>query len=337
MKKIKIKIKNIIKKLIPKFILNLYYIKNNKVEYINADDIVVKKNYYLSKLTNVIEAEPIKIIDCFTFFNEIDLLKMRIELLYDHVDKFVISEANVTFSGKRKPYNFLERRNDFKQYLDKIEYLRYEPNIKNLNFTKPNKMDQSHAAWQIEIGQRDFLYSAVKDLDDDSLIIVSDVDEIWDPITMNILKNKMHIIKSVRLDMEFHYFYMNCKGVGPQNSRWNRAFCTLPSELKVNPSLGFSEIRTSNLKMPTIKKGGWHFSYLGGTESVINKIKSFSHQELNTEEIIEFDRINRCINLGLDPFNRENYVWAFFPVEAYSSQLASIMHKNIKFIKTNLI
>ena len=45
-----------------------------------------------------------KIIDAFSFFNEVDLLKLRLEYLRDVVDYFVISECNYTHSGKSKPY-----------------------------------------------------------------------------------------------------------------------------------------------------------------------------------------------------------------------------------------
>ena len=40
------------------------------------------------------------VYDCFQFFNELDILKLRMHVLNDVVDKFVISEATVTFSGE---------------------------------------------------------------------------------------------------------------------------------------------------------------------------------------------------------------------------------------------
>ena len=43
------------------------------------------------------------VYDCFQFFNELDILKLRMHVLDDVVDKFVISEATVTFSGEKKP------------------------------------------------------------------------------------------------------------------------------------------------------------------------------------------------------------------------------------------
>ena len=44
------------------------------------------------------------VYDCFQFFNELDILKLRMHVLNDVVDKFVISEATVTFSGRKSRY-----------------------------------------------------------------------------------------------------------------------------------------------------------------------------------------------------------------------------------------
>ena len=48
------------------------------------------------------------IYDCFTFFNELDLLEIRLNVLRDVVDRFVLVEAGETHTGKRKPLYFRE-------------------------------------------------------------------------------------------------------------------------------------------------------------------------------------------------------------------------------------
>ena len=45
-----------------------------------------------------------KVYDCFTFFNELDLLEVRLNELYNSVDYFVIAEANMSHSGRPKEY-----------------------------------------------------------------------------------------------------------------------------------------------------------------------------------------------------------------------------------------
>ena len=60
------------------------------------------------------------IYDCFTFFNEFDLLEIRLNELDSVVDKFVLVEATKTFSGKDKPLYFNENKNKFNKFLNKI-------------------------------------------------------------------------------------------------------------------------------------------------------------------------------------------------------------------------
>lgn len=44
------------------------------------------------------------IYDCFSFFNELDLLEIRLNVLKDVVDRFVLVEAGETHAGKPKPF-----------------------------------------------------------------------------------------------------------------------------------------------------------------------------------------------------------------------------------------
>ena len=60
------------------------------------------------------------VYDCFIFFDEFDLLEIRLTLLDDVVDYFVIVESNFTFSGKKKNYNFKVAEKRFSKWLNKI-------------------------------------------------------------------------------------------------------------------------------------------------------------------------------------------------------------------------
>jgi len=63
------------------------------------------------------------IYDCFTFYNELDLLHVRLHELYDVVDRFVLVEANQTFQGNPKRLYFQEEKKAFAQYADKIVHV----------------------------------------------------------------------------------------------------------------------------------------------------------------------------------------------------------------------
>lgn len=62
-----------------------------------------------------------KVFDCFTYFNEDQLLKLRLETLWNKVDYFVICEATKTHTGKDKGINF--KIENFEKYKEKIRYL----------------------------------------------------------------------------------------------------------------------------------------------------------------------------------------------------------------------
>ena len=66
------------------------------------------------------------IYDCFLFFNELDILEIRLELLYDKVDYFILSECDTTFSGISKPFYYDDNKYKFKKYSDKIIHLKHE-------------------------------------------------------------------------------------------------------------------------------------------------------------------------------------------------------------------
>ena len=88
------------------------------------------------------------IFDCFLFFQEINLLKIRINYLYELVDKFIIVEANESFTGNKKEFVFEKNLNIFKDYIDKIYYFKIydrHKDFKSLNFYLTNKKDKIYS------------------------------------------------------------------------------------------------------------------------------------------------------------------------------------------------
>ena len=54
-----------------------------------------------------------KIYDCFTFYNELDLLEIRLNILLPSVAYFVLVESTKTYSGVRKKLFFNENKERF--------------------------------------------------------------------------------------------------------------------------------------------------------------------------------------------------------------------------------
>ena len=117
------------------------------------------------------------------FFNEINILQLRIKLLYDIVDYFIIVEGDTTFQGEYKDYFYEKYEYMFEEFKDKIIYKKIKiPSIKYINYNYPiYKIFDD--AWKREYYQRDYIHNILNDLDcdKDDIISLSDVDEILYP------------------------------------------------------------------------------------------------------------------------------------------------------------
>lgn len=252
-----------------------------------------------------------RVYDCFTFFNEIELLKVRMGYLSPHVDYFVICESTHTHSGVPKPLYFREFESDFDQWRSKIIHLVHEPDeIDSRNMVKPDFYDVNAPQWTLERAQRDHLLTGLKGVSDGDAVVVTDVDEIWSHQLEPLLRDTNGKISVARIEMFFFYYYMNCIGVGQNNRRWTHPYFLRWNSEMSNVSL--SHLRT-NAKLPAIKEMGWHFSYLGGPQKIQEKMEAFAHQEFNHDIYKETGHIELCLELGVDHLGRDGVEWAFIP------------------------
>lgn len=113
-----------------------------------------------------------KVYDCFTFYNEFELLELRLRSLWDVVDYFVIVEANRKHTGEPKIFNFWERQDEFKDFLPKIRFV--PADMSNVPF-------KGVGDWAIENAQRNAIMQGLVDAEPDDLILISDLDEIPNP------------------------------------------------------------------------------------------------------------------------------------------------------------
>ena len=108
------------------------------------------------------------VYDCFQFFNELDILKLRLHVMDPVVDRFVISEATETFSGKAKPLYYEENKEMFAEFADKIIHVVVDDTPQG--YTHDRDTFQKNA-----VGR------GLKNCTDDDIIIFSDLDEIPNP------------------------------------------------------------------------------------------------------------------------------------------------------------
>lgn len=208
-----------------------------------------------------------RVFDCFTFFNEIELLKVRLEELDSVVDFFVIAEAPITFRGARKPLHFRENAAQFEKFADKIIHVVVDD------------LPETSNPWEREFAQRDALDRGCAAADDHDLILISDADEIF---RADAVAQASQLDGYIAFDMPMFQYYMNLRA---EKNGWNRAFGYAWKDRGNLRNLTSGRIDKELLKATFgeryhyIDNAGWHFTYLGGRESIRTKLQSFSHTE----------------------------------------------------------
>ena len=237
-----------------------------------------------------------RVIDTFSFFNELDMLHVRLEYLYDIVDKFVLIESTLDYAGFPKKLYYKENKELYNKYNDKIIHVIID------DFPDFN---QEKNAWVREREQRNRWIKGINDLNDNDVIIINDVDEIPDKDTLARIKFIENLSNNIySLEQDMYYYNINCK----LQDKWYHSkivnFWTFKNVYHQNASY----IRTLHLsnKFPIIKNGGWHFSYFGNIDFIKNKIKCFAHQEYNNDTYLNDEKITEQIKNCKDIFFRDD-------------------------------
>lgn len=217
------------------------------------------------------------IYDCFPFFNELELLEIRLNELDHVVDKVVLVECTKTHQNKDKPLYFNENKHLFSNFEHKIIHII----VDDLPVSDP---------WPIENYQRNQIAIGLKDCAPEDMIIISDADELVSPATITHYRDnleKQHLYQPVQ---DLYYYYFNCF-VG---SNWCRA-----KLLTYDLFNKFSDATTVRLADGiNLFNGGWHFGYLGGVDRVVQKLESFAHTEFNTPEYKDRKMLEEFIDAG---------------------------------------
>ena len=233
-----------------------------------------------------------KVFDCFTFFNELELLELRLETYYDIVDCFVIVEADKTHANIPKPFNFYEHRDKFKKYLPKIHYV-MDKSVVSYSGSKD---------WSIENNQRNSIMKGLYDAEPDDLIMISDVDEFPDPAMLKRLIESF-TDKSKHVDIVAFYdtstytkgklipfhcgiripTFLDMSPVGCQQKFYTYFFDLACVDLpwsgtvigKFKHMTSPQAFRDMRISLPRIVDGGgWHFSSMGGIDKFLEKARS---------------------------------------------------------------
>jgi len=210
------------------------------------------------------------IYDIFLFHSELDILEIRLNILADQVDKFVIVECDEDFKGKKKPLVFLENVQRFKKWAHKIEHYVIRDVMGDSALIEQAKKSSTTGAGELQWIREFYMKESIKKflthLDDDDICVVSDVDEIWE--------GKPILNKRFRLKV--YCYHLN---VGT-NEYWLGGFITSWKILKEG---SLNDLKSS-IKEPI--EGGWHFTYQGTRDQIRKKFESaFSGQAYGGQSI----------------------------------------------------
>ena len=227
-----------------------------------------------------------KIYDCFIFNHEIELLEIRLNILYKYVDKFVITEGDKTFSGLPKHSYYLKNKKRFKKWEDKIIH-------------NPIKIPDLKNPWKREFFSR----NAMIDLDifeDKDLLIMSDSDEIPNPL---IIKEAANVISSdshYTLEQSCYAYWIN----NLYSRKWYGSRIATYKYMKNKKAQDVREATEAEYELSgsKITNGGWHFTYLGDENYIRQKISSFCDRQFDIPEIK--DNIAENLSKGKDVLNR---------------------------------
>ncbi|MBO7721480.1 MAG: hypothetical protein J6T01_03645 [Kiritimatiellae bacterium] len=257
------------------------------------------------------------IYDCFSFFNELDLLEIRLNVLKDAVDRFVLVEATRTHTGAPKPLFYAENKARLAAFADRIIHVVAD------DFAAADAIaGERERAWAVENIQRNAIARGLSGAAPGDTVLISDLDEIPDPAAVRKAAGSPGI---TRLGMRIYNYYLNFRNYS--TPQWTLGTQVLSYAAFTDPAtyrgFRFGEFAIASVNAPPsatmirmgrqnrfIRDAGWHFTYLGGVEAVRRKIMSIAHTEYNTPETRSDEWIKARIAAGEDPFRRGDRFFA---------------------------
>ena len=242
------------------------------------------------------------LIDAFTYFNEKELVELRLKYLNSIVDYFVVVESNITFSGKKKKWNFPDiLNNNLKEFSNKIQYHQLNIELDKIKNEESWIIDniKGDDFWRIENYQRNYIKTVCKKFSDDDTLIISDLDEIPSRKKLNFILNS-DFKKIAPVALEQHLFHLDCNYLRLES--WRGSIVTT---MKICNEFSPQKFRRLRNRISHFTDGGWSFSSFGGYERVKEKIESYAHSEHNNNKFKNPEHIALCQRTGADLFHRK--------------------------------
>ena len=267
------------------------------------------------------------LIDAFIFFNEKELVELRIKYLNSIVDFFVVVEANITHQGKKKDWNFPKiLEENLSEFSSKIKYYQLKINpdkIKNEESWIVGDI-KGDDAWRIENFQRNYIKTACKEFSNEDILIISDVDELPSKKRLNFIKS-CDFKTIAPIVLEQYLFHIDCNFL-----KWEQWLGSIVTTMELCNDYSPNQHRRDRNKISHFNDGGWSFSSFGGPKKIVEKFEAFAHKEFNNDKFKDINHIINCQKTGEDLFRRniqsKKIEKNFFPKD-----LLDLMEQNSKF------
>tara|TARA_B100000586_G_scaffold115814_1_gene83424 strand:- start:1214 stop:2062 length:849 start_codon:yes stop_codon:yes gene_type:complete len=247
----------------------------------------------------LIKKNKMKIYDCFSYWDEDLLLDLRLNILNEHVDYFVIVEGNRTWQNNSKKLRFNIKK--FSKFKNKIIYIPVED------------MPDGDNPYLRENFQRNCITRGLSNASNEDLVIVSDLDEIPNP----------ELIYKFNLNMKYavfkqKHFYYKINFQSQKNPFWYGSRICVKKHLKSpqwlrglkfkkRPFWRIDKFRLNNI----LEGGGWHFCNLKTPEELLYKYKNlcetndpYIFKEKIDDKYLDLDEIKKRVNSGEDIIGR---------------------------------
>ena len=254
------------------------------------------------------------LVDCFPYFNEKELLELRIRTLEDYVDGFLITDANRTHRGEEKPFTCVDTLKELGIDDSKVQILHVElPSI-----------EEAPDPWLRERAQRDALSIGLYMLPDDTVFVCSDCDEIVNPFKIEEIKKVVNTSdKIVRPSMSMHYGRADRQLITPEGAlfEWRSAFATTVGFAKEQSTLSSLRSSQDNLFLGE-RDFGWHFSWMGDNVNRRQKLRSIAEYYIwDTPEVQSICDTFKPQVGSRDMLGRDDHLITTYPLGALPSKL----------------
>ena len=234
------------------------------------------------------------IYSIFTYNGEGAILKLHLSVLGDYVDKFIIVEANKTFTGLPKPYYLIRDYRYFKPWWNKIDHYMMDDwddvGLWQQALNSPNTKGPEH--WKREWYVKESIHKALKraKIKDNDTLFLGDVDEIIDP------QAHFESETPIKAKLRVYSYWLN--------NRSNEQFWgTLIAQYKDVKDKCLNDLRSDKSLYSKGEPLGWHFTNVGGVEEVRRKLNSsYTAESYNTPQVQEL--LAQRINANTDYLGR---------------------------------